>query len=102
MNALSTDRNRRHPPTYEDVYMPSQSPDDPRLPSLDTLPPEAYIRMHHVLALTSLKRSTLFDQIKLSRFPAQVKLTAHASGWRVSDVRAWLQDPAAWRAATTV
>jgi prophage regulatory protein len=49
------------------------------------------------MAVSSLSRTTIWDQVKLGRFPAPVKLTSHATGWRVADLREWLRDPAAWR-----
>lgn len=59
-------------------------------------PQNAFVRLPDVLALTGLSRSTTYSMIQQNRFPAPVKLTAHASGWRVGDVHAWLADSAGW------
>jgi prophage regulatory protein len=64
---------------------------------LATLPPEAFARLPMVIALSGLKRSAIYDQVKRGRFPKPVKLTEHASGWRVRDIQEWLKDPTAWR-----
>lgn len=60
-------------------------------------PHNSFVRLPEVLALTGLSRSTTYSMIQQGRFPAPVKLTAHASGWRVGDLDAWLADPAGWR-----
>lgn len=59
-------------------------------------PHNAFVRLRDVLALTGLSRSTTYSMIQQNRFPSPVKLTAHASGWRVGDVNAWLADPSGW------
>ena len=60
-------------------------------------PLNSFVRLPDVLALTGLSRSTTYSMIQQNRFPAPVKLTAHASGWRFRDVHAWLADPTGWR-----
>ena len=60
------------------------------------LPPEGFVRLPIVLQVTGLSRSHLYASIKKSRFPAPQKLSAHCSGWRVSDLREWLSQPSAW------
>jgi prophage regulatory protein len=65
-------------------------------PPLDAMPPDAFLRLPGVMMTVGLGRSTLYDRIKLGRFPAPEKLTAHASGWRVRDIRAWLESPTGW------
>ena len=67
-------------------------------PTIDELPDDAFLRLPAVMALSGLKRSTIYDQIKLGRFPAPEKLTAHASGWRAWRLRRWLEAPSSWRA----
>ena len=63
---------------------------------ISALPPDAFLRLPQVLAVVGLSRSCLYARIKNQGFPRQVKLTARASGWRVSDIREWLSNPAAW------
>lgn len=66
--------------------------------SIDDLPANAFLRLPQVIAVVGLKRSTIYDLISRRRFPPQHKITAHAAGWRVHEVRRWLADPAGWEA----
>jgi prophage regulatory protein len=38
-----------------------------------------------------LSRSSIYDLVAKGQFPAQHKLTAHAVGWRVGEIRQWLR-----------
>lgn len=61
------------------------------------LPPEAVIRLPEVIALVGLCRASIYARAAKRSFPPPIKLTAHASGWRLGDIRAWLADPTGWR-----
>lgn len=61
------------------------------------LPPEALLRLPEVVALVGLRRASIYARAAQHSFPRPIKLTAHASGWRLSDVRAWLADPTGWK-----
>lgn len=61
-----------------------------------SLPAEAILRLPDVLALVGLSRASVYAKVAERRFPAPIKLTQHASGWRVGDIRAWLADPISW------
>jgi predicted DNA-binding transcriptional regulator AlpA len=63
---------------------------------LDDLPADGFLRLKPVMIVTGLRRSTLYDAIKRNHFPAPEKITSHAVGWRVRDVRAWLESPREW------
>jgi prophage regulatory protein len=63
------------------------------------LPDEAFARLPLVEAVTGLRRTTIYDYVATKRFPKQIKLTRHAAGWRVGDIRAWLRDPLGWKPA---
>ena len=65
--------------------------------AFNDLPANGFVRMPTVMAVVGLARSTIYELIQKQRFPAPEKLTAHAAGWRVADVRAWLENPTAWR-----
>jgi predicted DNA-binding transcriptional regulator AlpA len=67
-------------------------------PAIDAFPPDAFVRINDVLALVGLKHSTVYAKILANAFPRPVKLTTHASGWRVRDIKAWLADPTGWAA----
>ena len=61
-----------------------------------SLPAEAVLRLPDVLALVGLSRASVYAKIAEHRFPAPIKLTSHASGWRMGDIRAWLANPTGW------
>lgn len=61
-----------------------------------SLPAEAVLRLPDVLALVGLSRASVYAKVAEHRFPSPIKLTAHASGWRMGDIRAWLEDPTGW------
>lgn len=63
---------------------------------IDSLPPQAFLRLPEVMALVRLSRASIYAQAALRTFPRPIKLTAHASGWRVGEVRAWLANPTGW------
>lgn len=66
---------------------------------ITSLPPEAMLRLPEVIALVGLSRASIYSQAAQNNFPSPIKLTAHASGWRLGDVRAWLNDPTGWAPA---
>ena len=55
------------------------------------------LRWPDVHNATGLSRSTVWRLIRAGKFPASVKITDHATGWRQSDIEAWLaaRQPAA-------
>lgn len=55
--------------------------------------PDRRIRIGEVEHLTGLKRSTIYEKMKLGRFPRSRKLSSHCSVWLLSDVLAWVADP---------
>lgn len=61
---------------------------------LDSLPPTAYVRQKLLLShLVPFSAATLWRKVNSGEFPAPVKLSARVTGWRVSDVKAWLSRP---------
>lgn len=48
------------------------------------------MRIREVLQLCGFSRTTLYREIKLHAFPAQVKLSARSVGWLQDDVMQWL------------
>ena len=52
-----------------------------------TLPDTGYVRLETVLAIYPVSRSTWFKGVAEGRFPKPVKLSAHAAGYRVEDIR---------------
>lgn len=65
--------------------------------NIANLPPEALLRLPEVMALVGLCRASIYARAAKQAFPPPIKLTTHASGWRLGDVRAWLADPTGWQ-----
>ncbi len=63
-----------------------------------SLPPDAFVRLPQVIALVGLKPGAVYAKVAKGSFPAPHKLAAHASGWRIGDVRNWLANPISWEA----
>lgn len=65
-----------------------------------TIPAETYaalqqeypgvLRLPRVVALCGVQKSTIWKWAKIGKFPAPVRLSANATGWREADVRAWV------------
>ena len=45
--------------------------------------------------LVPISKTTLWDMVKKSKFPAPVKLSERCTAWRVEDVKQWLEKAAA-------
>jgi prophage regulatory protein len=48
-------------------------------------------RLPAVEALAGIKRSMIYQLVRLGSFPPPVQLTARAIGWRTQDVVAWIE-----------
>lgn len=59
--------------------------------------PDRIIRLKTVLARTALSRATIYRKIAEGTFPAQIRISINGSGWRESDIKRWIADPAGWR-----
>lgn len=66
------------------------------LTEFSTMPEEAFLRLPQVKRLAGIGRSSVYALIGQGRFPKPVKLTSRASGWRVGEIRRWLNSPATW------
>lgn len=51
---------------------------------------EKILRWPDVHSATGLSRTTIWRLIRAGKFPASVKITDHATGWKQSEVAAWL------------
>jgi len=54
--------------------------------------PDRILRCKDVMSLTGLSRSTLYAMMSEGTFPASIKLSKRAVGWRASVVQTWLED----------
>ncbi len=59
--------------------------------------PDRIIRLRTVLLRTGLSRSTIYRKIDEGTFPAQLKISSNAAGWRESDINRWVENPVSWR-----
>lgn len=48
------------------------------------------LRVHDVMAVTGLRRTSLYEMVRQNRFPCPVQLGARAIGWREADVATWI------------
>lgn len=55
------------------------------------------IRIHEVIHICGLSRSSIYANIQKGEFPCQVKLSRKASAWVYSEVMAWATARAASR-----
>lgn len=53
-----------------------------------SLPEVGYLRLSDVLKLIPIAKTAWYAGVREGRFPAPVKLTKRASGYRVGDIRA--------------
>ncbi|MDM8215803.1 AlpA family phage regulatory protein [Desulfovibrio piger] len=53
-----------------------------------SLPEVGFLRLSDVLKLIPIAKTAWYAGVKEGRFPAPVKLTKRASGYRVGDIRA--------------
>jgi prophage regulatory protein len=54
--------------------------------------PKTILRLTHVLRMTGLSRSTVYNRIANGEFPHQVSLGGRAVGWLKSEVEDWVND----------
>jgi len=48
------------------------------------------LRLKEVQLLTALSRSTIYEYMKLGKFPKAVKLGTHSVGWVESEIQEWI------------
>lgn len=52
------------------------------------LPEEGLVRLHHVLSVIPISRSSWLAGVKEGRFPQPVHVGARTVAWRIHDIRA--------------
>lgn len=57
----------------------------------NSLAPEAYVRQKLLLQIVPISNATLWRKVKSVEFPRPVKFSPMVTAWRVSEVRAWLE-----------
>ncbi|MBN9360835.1 MULTISPECIES: AlpA family transcriptional regulator [unclassified Devosia] len=66
-----------------------------------SLPSEGFVRLRSIIAPAGplpIGRSTLWEWVKLGKFPSPVRLGTRVTGWDVRQVRAFLTNPQNWQA----
>jgi len=48
------------------------------------------LRLHDVMAIVGVRKTTIYSWVKRGEFPAPVRLGARAVGWRESEIGDWL------------
>lgn len=54
------------------------------------IPWQGILRLADVVRLTGLSRSSIYRFESLGQFPARVKLSESASGWKAEQVQEWI------------
>lgn len=73
------------------------------------LPPDGYLRIEHLatnkkkgrIGITGLSEPTIWRRSREGTFPEAVQIGARATGWRIADIRQWLNSPADYQQRTT-
>jgi prophage regulatory protein len=53
---------------------------------------DPFVRIRFVTAATSLSRSTIYRLVALGKFPQPCHPSVNITAWRLSEVRAWLDE----------
>lgn len=53
--------------------------------------PDRIIREPECRELTGLSRTRRYELAKAGEFPAKIKISERASGWRLRDIREWIE-----------
>ena len=56
----------------------------------ETTPNQRIIRLHEVMRITGLSRSSIYAMMDIDEFPIQVPLGLRAVGWLESEIQAWV------------
>lgn len=57
-----------------------------------SLPTEGYVRLPKILAVIPVSKSTWWAGVKTGRYPKPVHLGPRTTAWRVSDIRALIDN----------
>lgn len=61
--------------------------------------PDAFLKLPEVIERTTLSRRTIYRRMRKGTFPQAVKLGENSVAWRVSELVAWMEQPAQWSVA---
>lgn len=60
----------------------------------NNLPETGFVRLHQILAVFPVSKSTWWAGCKSGKYPASVKLGQRTTAWKVEDIRNLLEDAA--------
>lgn len=55
-------------------------------------PIKPFLRIQAVKCATGLGKSAIYQKVKEGSFPAPVKLSSRAVGWRYEDIQKWIDE----------
>ena len=58
------------------------------MPTIETT--QRILRLSDVIRHTSLSKSSIYRLESLGQFPARIKLSESASGWKSSEIQEWI------------
>lgn len=69
------------------------------------LPSDGFLRMEHLatnkkkgrIGITGLSEPTIWRRSREGTFPEAVQIGARATGWRIAEIREWLDNPGSYR-----
>jgi prophage regulatory protein len=80
------------PARHAQVNTSSRGEHDQQAPKPEEAGDVTLIRLPEVLAITGLKKTSIYQKMEVNRFPAQVPLGARAVGWVKSEVQRWAEE----------
>ena len=57
-----------------------------------TTKPSKLMRLPSTMEFTGMGRSSIYAGVRAKTFPAPVRLSARAVGWRLSDLESWISE----------
>jgi prophage regulatory protein len=70
----------------------------PKTPASKATP--AFYRLHDVVRISALSRSTIYRRIAEGRFPSPIHLGGRASAWPSEALQQWIDNPETYGVAT--
>jgi len=58
---------------------------------MGTIPETGFLRLHQILKLIPVGKSTWWDGVKSGRYPKAVKLSPNCTAWRAEDISALMR-----------
>lgn len=56
------------------------------------VPQTGFLRLHQILELIPVGKSTWWDGVKSGRYPKAVKLSPNCTAWKAEDIHALIQE----------